>query len=151
MSQARNERTLQLLHRVVVPLDRLLQTSDREVGCSAAQLSALGVIIYLRATTLSALAAKERISSATASRIVEGLVRDGLVERTIDPDDRRAVCLSATEKGRVTVKTACDRRAEMLGMILDDLSEDEWAALSVSAKALNRIFGYDRVVEPAAM
>ena len=121
------------------------------MGCSAAQLSALGVIIYLRATTLSALAAKERISSATASRIVEGLVRDGLVERTIDPDDRRAVCLSATEKGRVTVKTACDRRAEMLGMILDDLSEDEWAALSVSAKALNRIFGYDRVVEPAAM
>ncbi|MCB9992415.1 MAG: MarR family transcriptional regulator [Hyphomicrobiaceae bacterium] len=138
---------MQLLHRAVVPLDRVLQIADRVSGCSAAQLSALGVIVYLKATTLSALAAKERISSPTASRIVDGLVRQGLVERETDSRDRRAVRLSATEKGRVTVKSACDLRAARLMETLAGLSEEEWAALSVSAKALNRVFGYDRLVE----
>jgi DNA-binding MarR family transcriptional regulator len=145
MNQTRNERTLQLLHRLVVPLDRLLQMADRETGGSAAQLSALGVIIYLKASTLSALAQKERISTATASRIVDSLVRDGLVERTTDPDDRRAIRLSATDKGRTAIVTACDLRAEVLRETLSGLAEEEWAALAVSARALNRLFGYDRV------
>lgn len=148
MTQSRDDRTLQLLHRLPLPLDRVLQAADRETGCSAAQLSALGVIIYLKASTLSALAAAERVSTATASRIVDSLVRDGLVERVADPADRRAVRLSATQKGREVIVTACDRRAEMLGEVLAELSEEEWAALSVSAKALNRVFGYDRVIGP---
>ncbi len=139
----RDERTLQLLHRLPLPLDRVLQAADRETGCSAAQLSALGVIIYLKATTLSALAGKEGISTATASRIVDSLVRDGLVERVADTGDRRAVRLSATGKGREAVVTACDRRADMLRELLADLSEEERAALAVSVKALNRVFGYD--------
>lgn len=147
MNQARDERTLQLLHRLAVPLDRVLQAADRETGCGAAQLSALGVIIYLKAITLSALATRERISLPTASRIVDGLVRDGLVERVADPADRRAVRLSATDKGQAVIITACDRRAEALRQTLQGLSEKEWAALSTSVRALNRVFGYDRSLE----
>lgn len=146
MTETRDERTLQLLHRLVVPLDRILQVADRETGCGAAQLSALGVIIYLKATTLSALAEKERISVPTASRIVDSLFRDGLVERVPDPADRRAVRLSATKKGRAMVVSACDRRAAILRETLSDLNGEEWAALSVSARALNRVFGYDRLI-----
>ena len=146
MNTPRDERTLQLLHRLVLPLDRALQIADRETGYGSAQLGALGVIIYLKATTLSALAAKERISVPTASRIVDALVRDGLVERISDRQDRRAVRLSATDKGREAVKAGCDRRADVLRETLNGLSEEEWAALSVSAKALNRVFGYDRAL-----
>lgn len=136
-------RTLQLLHRVVLPVDRVLQVADRETGCSSAQLSALGVIIYLKATTLSKLAACERIAAPTASRIVESLVREGLIERVPDAQDRRAVCVSATEKGRRVIVEACDRRAAALGDALADLNEDEWAGLSVAVRGLVRIFGYD--------
>lgn len=150
MNPERDERTLQLLHRLVVPLDRALQVADRQSGPGAAQLSALGVIIYLKATTLSALAAKERISTPTASRIVDSLVRDGLVERVADSTDRRAVSLSATDKGQAMIIGACDRRAGLLRETLADLSEDEWAALSLSVKALNRVFGYDRRADDAA-
>jgi hypothetical protein len=39
---------------------------------------------------------------------------------------------------------ACNRRADLLRETLQGLSEKEWIALSVSVKALNRIFGYDR-------
>jgi DNA-binding MarR family transcriptional regulator len=133
-----------LLYRLPLPLDRVLQIADRESGCTAAQLNALGVIIYLKATTLTALAAAERIRVPTASRIVDSLVRDGLVERIQEPVDRRAVRLSATDKGRTMIVEACNRRADLLRETLQGLSEKEWIALSVSVKALNRIFGYDR-------
>ncbi|MAS15380.1 MAG: MarR family transcriptional regulator [Nitratireductor sp.] len=147
MRSKRDERTLQLLHRLPLALDRVLQVADRQVSCTAAQLSALGVIIYLKATTLSALAAKEGVSAPTASRIVDSLVRDGLVERLADPEDRRAVRLSASKKGQAAVVDACNHRADVLREKLAGLSEEEWAALSISAKALNRVFGYDQALQ----
>jgi DNA-binding MarR family transcriptional regulator len=142
-----NGRTLQLLHRVVLPLDRALQVADRKAGCSAAQLSALGVIIYLKVTTLSALAARERISVPTASRIIDSLVRSGLVTREIDAADRRSVHLRATERGRAAVEMACNAREAVLAETLAGLSDEEWQMLGGTARALVRVFGYDRVSE----
>lgn len=133
-----------MLHRLPLPLDRVLQIADRETGCGTAQLAALGVIIYLKATTLTQLAAAERVSVPTASRIVDALVAEGLVERSVNPKDRRAIRLVATAQGHEMIVTACDRRADALRELLEDLTEDEWAALSTSVRALNRIFGYDR-------
>lgn len=145
MTDYDNGRTLQLLHRVVLPLDRALQGADRASGCSAAQLSALGVLLYLGVTTLTGLAARERISLPTASRIVEGLVKSGLVERTTESADRRMVRLAATARGRAVVEAACRARESALAEALGDLSDEEWAALGGAARALNRVFGYDRV------
>ncbi len=147
MSAWSDDRTLQLMHRIVLPVDRALQVADRETGCSSAQLSALGVIIYLKATTLSKLAECERIALPTASRMVDSLVREGLIERVADTQDRRAVRLSATEKGRRVIVEACDRRVEVLREALVDLNEDERAGLSVAIRGLVRIFGYDRPLE----
>lgn len=140
-----NGRTLQMLHRVVLPLDRALQAADRASGCSAAQLSALGVLIYLKVSTLSVLAARERISLATASRIVDSLVRAGLVLRETDANDRRAVRLRATARGRQAVEFACRAREAKLAEVLGELSAQEWQALGGAARALNRVFGYETV------
>ena len=144
MTAERDARTLQLLHRLILPLDRVLQVADRETGHGSAQLSALAVIHYVGASSLSALAEIERISTPTASRLVEGLVRAGLVERIADDADRRVVRLCATQKGQDIVKTACDRRAAELARTLDGLDAEEWAALGTAVRALNRIFHYDR-------
>ncbi len=140
-----NGRTLQLLHRVVLPLDRALQAADRESGCSAAQLSALGVLIYLGVSTLSDLAARERISLPTASRIIDSLVKSGLVARQSDGSDRRAVQLRATERGKRAVEIACRARETVLAEALGELSDEEWQALGGAARALARVFRYDRV------
>ncbi|WP_196260193.1 MarR family winged helix-turn-helix transcriptional regulator [Pelagibacterium limicola] len=137
-------RTLQLLHRVVLPLDRALQTADRATGCSAAQLSALGLLIYTSVSTLSGLAARERISVPTASRIIETLVRSGLVEREVYAADRRTVHLRATERGRRAVEIACRAREAALAEVLVDFSEAEWDVLGGAARGLARVFAYDR-------
>src|SRR5262245_44369681 len=40
------------------------------------------------------------VASPTATRVLDGLVERGYVERTGDPDDRRAVLVSLTSPGR---------------------------------------------------
>lgn len=49
---------------------------------------------------LSAAAKQAGVSKPTASDAVNALRRKGLIERTADPDDRRAVALRASEAGR---------------------------------------------------
>lgn len=137
-----NRRTLQLLHRVVLPLDRALQVADRETGCTPAQISALSVLIYLGVSTLSGLAARERISVPTASRIVDSLVSAGLATRETDSGDRRAVTLRATDKGRAAVETACAAREKALAEALGALSDEDWQAVGGAARVLTRVFGY---------
>jgi DNA-binding MarR family transcriptional regulator len=40
------------------------------------------------------------LSQSAASRLVARMERDGLVERTTCPDDRRAIFIALTEAGR---------------------------------------------------
>lgn len=137
MSQSHKSRALQLLHRLVLPLDRALQAADRQTGCSAAQLSALSVIHFLRANTIGRLAAQEKISAPTASRLVEGLVRQGLARRA-DGDDRRSGRIEVTEAGLAAVEAACAAREAILADLMVGLSETEWHQLRAVAGVLAR-------------
>lgn len=137
MSQSHKSRALQLLHRLVLPLDRALQAADRQTGCSAAQLSALSVIHFLKANTIGRLAAQEKISAPTASRLVEGLVRQGLARRA-DGDDRRSGRIEVTEAGLAAVEAACAAREALLADLMVGLSETEWHQLRAVAGVLAR-------------
>lgn len=137
MSQSHKSRALQLLHRLVLPLDRALQAADRQTGCSAAQLSALSVIHFLKANTIGRLAAQEKISAPTASRLVEGLVRQGLARRA-DGDDRRSGRIEVTEAGLAAVEAACAAREAILADLMVGLSETEWHQLRAVAGVLAR-------------
>ena len=50
--------------------------------------------------SLAELAAAEEVTAPTMSRIVEGLVKEGLATREADPANRRKVLIAATEEGR---------------------------------------------------
>lgn len=141
MTKASLSRTLQLMHRIVLPLDRVLQAADRTSGCTAAQLSILSSVHFFGATTLGRLAAHERIAAPTASRIAEGLVRDGLLTRKIADGDRRAVRLEVTDRGVAAMQIACGAREAALAEALEGLSEDEQAALKAVVPGLNRVLG----------
>lgn len=54
----------------------------------------------------SELAARVRVSSPTASAVIDSLVRSGWVERRADARDRRAVVLALTADGRRELKRA---------------------------------------------
>lgn len=152
MIQSHPSRSLQLFHRVVLPLERLLRRADRKSGCTAAQLSVLAAVRYFGAATLTRIAAHERIALPTASRTVEGLVRTGLLSRLAAPGDRRALRLAVTARGMRAIEIACAAREATLAEAFEDFSAEERAALAILAPALNRVLGLDadvRALMPA--
>ncbi len=67
---------------------------------------------------LGALATRIGASDPTVSRAVDGMVAAGIVERSVDPDDRRAVLHVATTKGREWVER---RRKEVEAALAEAL------------------------------
>ena len=60
---------------------------------------------------MSELAASAGVAPPTATRMLDALVRDGLVERTPAEHDRRVVLISLTAGGRGAVDAAAERVA----------------------------------------
>src|ERR1700758_4534754 len=87
------------LHSAAIHLLRRLRIRDREIGIGPSQLSALSVLVFGGPKSLPALAEAEQVKAPTMSRIVAGLLRERLVRRGTDKQDRRAVVIQATEKG----------------------------------------------------
>ncbi len=85
------------------------------------------------------LAEVEGVAPSTMSRIVDGLVADGLVERLPDPEDRRALLVGLTPAGLVAVATARRVRAEALRARLARLPDDELEALRAALPALDHL------------
>lgn len=86
------------------------------------------------------LAARARVETQTMSRTVERLERDGLVERTRDPADRRRFAVAITASGRAVwartgmleaevFPSVCDSDAlrETLLAIIRSSSHDRWS------------------------
>jgi DNA-binding MarR family transcriptional regulator len=64
------------------------------------QARALGVVGRQDGVRLTDLAEALHIAPRSATEVVDGLQERGLVERTPDPGDRRAVILRPTDEGR---------------------------------------------------
>jgi DNA-binding MarR family transcriptional regulator len=93
-------------------------------GLSLAQYHVLEPLLDGPLTTGQA-AVAAGVASPTATRVVDGLVERGYVDRTGDPSDRRAVLLSLSAPGRRA--TLAKRREVMAarGKIAEVLDEDE--------------------------
>lgn len=69
------------------------------------------------------------LSQPALSRLIDRLVERGLVSRTPDPEDRRAVALELTEAGREMQRTAGRIHAADVSRRMDVLDDDELTSL----------------------
>ena len=113
------------LHSWAIHLLRWLREADRASPVSAAELSALSVLVHAGPLSLSALAQLEQVQPPSMSRTVRGLEKRDLVDRAPDPRDGRAVRLSATPAGREILEAGRERRLSVLQEQLDELSDEE--------------------------
>src|SRR5688572_16876958 len=79
------------LHSASIRLLRTLRREDDGSGLSAPRLSALSWVALEGPVSLADLAHAEQVRPPTMSRIVDALVKRGLVSRVPDPRDRRSV------------------------------------------------------------
>jgi DNA-binding MarR family transcriptional regulator len=127
------------LHSAAIHLLRRLRVEDEALGISAPRLSVLSVLVFAGPKRIGELARVEQVEPPTISRLVDGLVRDGLAVREPDPDDARAVRVRATPTGARTLRRGRARRVETLRTRLATLSPTELAALGEGVEVLERI------------
>jgi len=102
---------------------------EDSVGRSTSQLVVLQSIGD-GATGVSDVAAACLTHVSSASRTVDALVRDDLVIRSVDPDDRRAVVLELTDAGAACRDEMARARDEVVDQALSGFTPSERQALA---------------------
>ena len=132
------------LNSGVVHLLRGMRVVDRLAGQTPARLSALSVLVFGGPRTLGALAEAEGVAGPTMTRIVDGMVRDGLAERRPHPRDGRAVDIAATSRGERLTRDAARRRIETIMTGLGHLTPADRDRLVSAAALIDRLAGVIR-------
>ncbi|BBY58781.1 MarR family winged helix-turn-helix transcriptional regulator [Mycolicibacterium sarraceniae] len=83
---------------------------------------------------LTTLAAKEGVSQPSMTQLVQRLERAGLVTRLADPDDGRACLVAITARGQALLDERKRMRRERLAALITTLTDEEQAALWLSAR-----------------
>lgn len=90
-------------------------------------------------------------SRANMTRLLEELVRDGYVARSVDPRDARRHVISITRKGRAKALEAAPQLREPIESAFSDLSAKEFAVLeSVLRKLIVSLDKSPRALRAAA-
>ncbi len=99
----------------------------RRSGLSSSQVSALLHIHSRGVCGVTSVGGDLGVSSAAASLMLERLVRQGLVERNENPDDRRAKQIVLTEKGREVLHESICAHQEWLDGLAHLMTPQEQA------------------------
>lgn len=113
------------------------EEADAEPQLTPTQRVALAVIVDEGPLRLGAIADRVNTTDPTATRAVDALVAERLVERTPDPDDRRAVRVAATHAGRKLLERRRRRVVKLLDAPLAKLRKREQANLVEHLSSLN--------------
>src|SRR5881296_2500310 len=135
------EEVARRVHSAALHLMRYVRAQDTALGVPPAQLSALSVIVFGGKTSLSDLAKAEQVRPPTMSRIVDALVRQGLVKREVDKKDRRSVVITATDKGTRIMHEGRSRREKRLLDLLQPLRREEVDLLDRASEILAKELG----------
>lgn len=135
--------TLELFRQVMLPLWHITRSqihdlATGEYGITSSQFHAIRHISKGDAS-VSALAECMHVSRPNISRAVDELVKNGLVNRKRDPDDRRNVQLSLTNKGEKMIKDLHDRYGKILADQFSILSDEELRILSSALESMKKV------------
>lgn len=121
---------------------RFIRSHMREQrgGLTIPQFRSLVFLSLHENASLSELAEHLGLSLAGASRMVELLVRRGLIRRRAEATDRRRVCLSLTASGRQKFRTAHGATQVALARHLAESAPPDLVRLKDSAGLLARLF-----------
>jgi DNA-binding MarR family transcriptional regulator len=101
------------------------------------------VLVYLRGrrdVSLSALAEHIGLGLPSMSKLVDGLVADGLISRTEAPGDRRRLALCLTDAGAVRVEGAVAATQAALSQTAADMDMEQRRKVFEALEALRSLF-----------
>ncbi|UUU36641.1 MarR family transcriptional regulator [Streptomyces sp. CA-210063] len=129
-----------MLSAVPAALERHLQ---RDAGLSLVEFQTLSMLANTAGhrVRMSDLAAAASSSPSRISRVVTGLVSDGLVIRSADPADRRVVYAALTPEGSARFRAASPGHARLMkAALFDRLSSSELEKLVKTVSGITDAF-----------
>ena len=114
---------------------------EAATGLSPSQLSALAVVHNRGPLTLGELAELEQVAPPTISKVVAKLEADGLLERQVDPTDRRVSLVQVTKAGAQLHDESKRRRTTWLTGRIRELPAEDQARLAEALDVLDRLHG----------
>lgn len=130
---------LEVVPAVMRPIRHHMR-SHRGEGLSIPQFRSLCFVGSCDGASLSAVAEHLDLSLPTVSRLVNGLVERGYMQRRTGADDRRHVSLSLRARGRVVMSEARKATQEFLAAKFDRLDPERREALVTAMRALRETF-----------
>lgn len=127
------------LNSVAIHLLRRIRSTDASLGVTSARLAALSVLVYRGPMSLKQLADAEQVAAPTMSKMVTALEQAGLVRRESDPDDGRAIRLTATPAGVKLMQRGRQLRIARLATELSTLSVADRGTLGRAAGILRAL------------
>jgi DNA-binding MarR family transcriptional regulator len=108
---------------------RSMQERSHYVKVSGLSMPQFGILMYLYSRSdcgISDIGERMDISAPAASQMVDRLVQHGLVERTEDPNDRRARQLTLTPKGRELIEAGLTARTHWVDDLVRSLAPEDY-------------------------
>jgi DNA-binding MarR family transcriptional regulator len=132
--------TADRLHSVAIRVLRHARGADAGMGMSATRASALSVLVFGGARTVSELAAAEQVSVPTMTRLLQAMEAEGWVRRRRDVRDSRVVRVTATARGRRALRAGRAARVERIETVLARLSARDRRVVDRALDALAPLF-----------
>jgi DNA-binding MarR family transcriptional regulator len=132
------------LQRVLSKLFSVLRRGDVKGSAAGgeltlAQLSILLTLLEKGPIRMTDLAAHERVRTPTTTVAIRRLEKLGLVKRSRDPSDLRAVLVEVTPRGLVQHREALAARRAALAAMLGRLSDDDVETLTKALRPMERL------------
>jgi DNA-binding MarR family transcriptional regulator len=133
------------LQRTLSKLFSVLRRGDTNANREAAgeltlaQLSILVTLLEVGPIRMTELAAHERVRTPTTTVAIRRLEKLGLVKRSRDPSDLRAVLVEITPKGHAEHAEALANRRAALAAMLRELSPQDLEILEKAIEPLDRL------------
>jgi len=126
--------------RAVLRLARAMRRSARAAELTGGALALIATLYRKGPLSAVALARAEGLQPQSLSRLLVRMEAGMLIERGIDPEDRRRHVITLTSRGRNALRSAMTQRREWLGSVMAErLNETERASLRAAAEIMLRI------------
>lgn len=146
------EQTAEMVMETVSAVTRAIRREmkrRRPVEMSMQQFRVLRIVERHPDISLSVLAEHMGLTNASASKLVESLVKQELVTREDSPEDRRRVVLNLTPAGRGALEEARSAALGRLAEILGELDAGDRTAVIRAMEVLRHSLIDDPTNEPA--
>lgn len=141
MSSATVSRDIASADRLRLTIVRLVRTLRRHgrSRLTPTQVSALSTVEDYGPIRISALATYESLGASAATRVVASLEELGLLQRSADPEDRRASLINLSERGHGELEELKRERTLEISSMLEQLSAKERQTIEAALPALEKI------------